>query len=58
MGLEYMHQIHEDQAECYAHGNKHLKYQIKWDIFQLAEDPDSSKGFCSTEFFSFASLFC
>jgi hypothetical protein len=58
LGLEYMHQIHMDQVDSYEQGNKCLAYHMKWDIFQVAEDPNSSKGFCSVEFFSFASLFC
>jgi len=51
LGLEYMHQIHMDQVDSYEQGNKCLEYHMKWDIFQVAEDPDSSKGFCSMEFF-------
>jgi hypothetical protein len=58
LGFEYMHQIHMDQVDSYEQGNKCLEYQMKWDIFQVAKDPNSSKVFCSMEFFSFASLFC
>jgi len=58
MGLKYVHQIHMDQVDSHGHGNKCLEHHIKWDMFQVAEDPNSSKASCSMEFFSFASLFC
>jgi hypothetical protein len=58
MGLEYVQQIHMDQADSYEHSNECLEYDREWDVSQLSVDPNRSKGFCSMEFFSLASLLC